>query len=206
MTDFAVVAQKSALINVDMQNVFVAGSPISAPKGLDILKKINKLSSVLRKAGSTIIHTRHVIRQDGSNIGVMGDIMPGVKDGFMNENQKRTKLHPGLEVQGTDIIIEKPRFGAFTNTDLDLILKIREISTVIITGIATNICCETTAREAYGLNYQVLFVSDATCTFDMEGCKEKTLHAATCASLAFGFAEVLDYKKLVCKIQANNTP
>ena len=65
-----------------------------------------------------------------------------------------------------DILLEKPRFGAFHGTDLDLILRNRGIDTVIITGICTNICCETTAREANMRDYKVFFISDATATFN----------------------------------------
>ena len=191
MADFQYQPSRLALINVDMQSVFVHGSPISAPDGLAVLEKVNLISAQCRSSGATVIHTRHVIRPDGSNIGVMGALMPNVCDGFMNRDQERTELYSDLDVQTNDIVVEKPRFGAFTHTDLDLVLRTKGIDTVAVTGIATNICCETTAREAYALNYKVLFIEDATCTFDMEGSTAAELQKTTCSSLAFGFAEVV---------------
>ncbi len=194
MAVFQYEPSKLALINVDMQSVFVHGSPISAPDGLAILENVNRIATQCRSSGSMVIHTRHAIRSDGSNVGVMGVIMPNVCDGFMNRNEERTELYSGLDVQARDIVLEKPRFGAFTYTDLDLILQDNNIDTVAVTGIATNICCETTAREAYALNYKVIFIEDATCTFDMEGSTAAELQKATCSSLAFGFAEVVSSK------------
>ena len=191
MAEFQYQPSRLALINVDMQSVFVHGSPISAPDGLAVLEKVNLISAQCRSSGATVIHTRHVIRPDGSNIGVMGALMPNVCDGFMNRDQERTELYSDLDVQTNDIVVEKPRFGAFTHTDLDLVLRTKGIDTVAVTGIATNICCETTAREAYALNYKVLFIEDATCTFDKEGSTAAELQKATCSSLAFGFAEVV---------------
>lgn len=200
MLDFALSAGRTALINVDMQNVFVHGSPISAPDGLVVLKQVNRLSKAFRQAGATVVHTRHVLRADRSNVGVMGEVMPNVRDGFMSEDAERTQLYPGLEVLPGDIVLKKPRFGAFTATDLDLILRARRIEAVAITGIATNVCCETTAREAYALNYRVLFVSDATCTFDMNGATAAEIQKVTCASLAFGFGQVLTTDALLGKL------
>jgi nicotinamidase-related amidase len=200
MLDFAISASRTALINVDMQNVFVHGSPIAAPDGLVVLKQVNRISKAFRQAGATIVHTRHVLRPDRSNVGVMGEVMPNVRDGFMSEDAERTQLYPGLEVVAGDIVLTKPRFGAFTATDLDLILRARHIEAVVITGIATNICCETTAREAYAHNYRMLFVSDATCTFDMNGATAAEIQKVTCASLSFGFGQVLTTADLLRKL------
>ncbi|MDE0800935.1 MAG: cysteine hydrolase [Rhodospirillaceae bacterium] len=191
MVEFQYEASTLGLINVDMQSVFVHGTPISAPNGLLVLEKVNQITAQCRSNGATVIHTRHVIRPNGSNVGVMGELMPNVFDGFMNSDQERTQLYPELDVEASDIVLDKPRFGAFTHTDLDLILRSKGIDTVAVTGIATNICCETTAREAYALNYKVLFIEDATCTFDMEGSTAGDLQKATCSSLAFGFSEVV---------------
>jgi len=58
----------------------------------------------------------------------------------------------------------KPRFGAFQGTDLELILRSRGIDTVIVTGVATNVCCDTTAREAAVRDFRVFFLSDGTAT------------------------------------------
>ena len=78
MTDFRVVPSKTALINIDMQNCFVEKSPVAAPRGMEILPRINKLAAACRKEGALVIHTVHVVRPDGSNTGVMGEIIPAI--------------------------------------------------------------------------------------------------------------------------------
>ena len=81
--DFAVVPERMALINVDLQNCFVQGYPSSAPDGLALLERINGLAAVCRAAGILVIHTRHVLRPDGSNLGILGEIAPAVKAGLI---------------------------------------------------------------------------------------------------------------------------
>jgi len=92
------------------------------------------------------------------------------------------------------------RFGAFQGTDLELILSSRGIDTIIVTGIATNVCCEKTAREAAVRDFQVFFLSDGTATFDIEDLSAAELQSATCATLALLFAQVLTVDKMIQKI------
>jgi len=81
MVDFAVASERTALINVDMQNCFVEGSPMSAPDGRAVLERINRLAAACRGAGILVIHTSSVFRPDGSNLGVLGEISPPVRRG-----------------------------------------------------------------------------------------------------------------------------
>ena len=148
MTEFKFDPRRTALLNIDMQNCFVENSPVAAPRGREIVPRINKLAEVCRKRGALVIHTLHLVRPDGSNTGVMGVIIPAIAAGLINKGNKQAELHPDIVVGKNDILLEKPRYGAFHGTDLDLILRNRGIDTVIITGICTNVCCETTAREA----------------------------------------------------------
>jgi nicotinamidase-related amidase len=201
--DFAMTPQRLALINIDMQNCFVHGYPTSAPDGLVLLERINQLAAVCRSAGILVIHASHVLRPDGSNLGVLEEIGL-VKAGMINKGTATAALHPGLVVQPEDILLEKPRFGAFYGTDLDLILRTRGIDGVIIAGIATNVCCETTAREAWVRDYRVFFLSDGTTTFDMGGATAAELKKATLATLGFLFAQVLTVDEMVEKIRAGS--
>ena len=123
MVDFAVVPERTALINVDLQNCFVQGYPISAPDGLAVLDRINRLAAACRAAGILVIHTSHVLRPDGSNMGVLGEMAPPVKEGIINKGAESAALHTGLVVDARDILLDKPRFGAFHGTDLELILR-----------------------------------------------------------------------------------
>lgn len=198
--NFTVDPQRMALINVDMQNCFVQDSPIAAPDGLDLLARINQLAAVCRAAGIPVIHTSHVLRPDGSNMGLLAEIAP-VKAGIINRGAPSAALHKDLVVDPCDILLEKPRFGAFYGTDLDMILRTRGIDTVIIAGIATNVCCETTAREAMVRDFRVFFLSDGTTTFGMGDVTGAELQKATLATLGLVFAHIITLDELVEQIQ-----
>ncbi len=201
MTDFSVIPGKIALVNVDMQNCFVENSPIAAPGGVEVLGRINRLIEACRANGVVIIHTAHVVRPDGSNIGVMGEIIPPVNDGVINKGAPSAALHDGLDFQDGDIVLDKPRFGSFHGTDLELILRSQGIDTIIVTGICTNVCCETTAREANVRDFHVFFLSDGTATFGIGDLSADDIQAATCATLGFAFAQVLTIDEMIGKIE-----
>jgi ureidoacrylate peracid hydrolase len=73
MVDFAIVPERIALVNVDMQDCFVHGSPFSAPDGLAVQERINRVAEACREAGLLVVHASHVLRADGSNTGVLGE-------------------------------------------------------------------------------------------------------------------------------------
>jgi nicotinamidase-related amidase len=201
MADFAVVPSRTALINVDMQNCFVHGYSISAPDGLVVLERINRLAAACRSAGVLVIHASIVVRPDGSNLGIMAEFSQPVREGILNKGSESAALHKGLVVDPRDILLDKPRFGAFHGTDLELILRSHGIDTVIVSGVATNICCETTAREAAVRDFHVFFLSDGTATAAMGNVSAEDLQKATCATLGFLFAEVLTVDQMIGKIQ-----
>lgn len=131
--------------------------------------------------------------------------VPPVQAGIIDEGAITAALHSSVKIADADLIVNKPRFGAFYGTDVEINLRSRSIETIIIGGIATNICCDTTAREAHARELQVLFLSDGTATFDMPDCTGKTLRAEdaqrqTLATMAFGFAEVLSVEMAVDKL------
>jgi ureidoacrylate peracid hydrolase len=74
-----------------------------------------------------------------------------------------------------EVVVTKHRYGAFESTDLDLVLRSRGIRTVIMTGVATNVCVETTARQAFLKDYYVVFTSDCSATFS-QAAHDATLH------------------------------
>ena len=201
MVDFAVVPQRTALLNVDMQNCFVEGSPIAAPDGLAILERVNRLAAACRKAGILVIHASIVVRPDRSNLGILAEFSPPVKEGILDKGSESAALHRRLDIDPRDILLDKPRFGAFHGTDLELILRKRGIDTLIISGVATNVCCETSAREAAVRDFRVFFLSDGTATAAMGDASAAELQKATCATLGFLFAQVLTVNEMIRKIE-----
>lgn len=204
MAEFPVIPSKMALINVDMQNAFVEGTPLSAPNGLALLEPVNRLADACRAAGVTVIHTLHVTRADGSNLGTMGELIEPVRAGYIKEGSETAKLHSGVKVGPKDILLYKPRYGSFTGTDLDQVLRSNGIDTIMVTGICTNICCETTAREAGMRDYHVFFLSDGTETFPIGDLSSEDIKKATLATIGLAFAKVVSVDEMIGMIRRNS--
>jgi len=98
---------------------------------------------------------------------------------------KDWELIKAIEPPDGDGILDKNRYSAFHETGLGDSLKSRKIEELVITGVLTNCCCETTARDAFVRDFRVFFVSDATATVDTD------LHLASLKNLAFGFAHIV---------------
>jgi len=197
MANFPVVPARMALVNVDIQNCFVEGS---APDGLIVLDRINLLAGVCRECGIVVFHIRHALPA-GLDPGVLGEIFPIVKKGFLDRDSDTAAFHKELVRDPRDILLEKPHFGAFYDTNLELQLRRRGIDTIIITGIETNVCCETTAREAMVHDFRVFFMSDGTATGGVQGISRDEVQRASLATLGMCFAQVLTVDEMIQKIK-----
>ncbi len=189
-----------------MQNAFVEGSPVSAPEGPQVLERLNHLAGVCHEVGIQVIYTAHVVRPDHSNIGVLGKVVPPVQEGLIDEGSASASLHAGVQVREGDIVLKKPRYHAFHGTDLELILRQKGIDTLIIGGIATNVCAETTAREAMVRDFKVLFLSDGTATFGLPDLgfgpvTAQEVQRVTCSVLSFFFGQVLSVDQVLQKLR-----
>jgi nicotinamidase-related amidase len=191
--DFAVVPERTALINVDLQNCFVDG----APEGSATVERINRLAVACREAGVLVIHTRHVLRSDGSNMGLLAEV-PKIRDGLLSNGAESAALHERVAVDSRDVMLEKPRFGAFQGTDLELILRAHGIDTVIVSGISTPVCCDTTAREAHARDFRVLFLSDGTASTGPDAAR---FQRATLEVLDGLFAQVITVEEVLAKLR-----
>jgi ureidoacrylate peracid hydrolase len=111
-------------------------------------------------------------------------------------------LYLDLNVLPGDPTVRKTRFSALVQgaSDLDAILRGRGIDTLIIVGTATNVCCESTARDAMMLNYKVFFVSDAN------ACRTDEEHNATLAIMMIMFADVRSTDEMIALLQRHATP
>jgi len=170
---------KCALLVVDMQNYFL---PVASP----IVDRVLSIVTACRLRNVRILFTRHGHRDIEKDGGLLlqwwGDcILHGTRD---------WEIMDVLTPSQTDSVIDKNRYSAFFGTGLDEMLRAEGIEELIITGVMTNCCCETTARDAFMRDYRVFFVSDATAAADEE------LHLATLKNMAFAFAHVLDTESL----------
>ncbi|HEY2136677.1 MAG TPA: isochorismatase family cysteine hydrolase, partial [Xanthobacteraceae bacterium] len=174
-------AGRAALVVVDMQNYFCAeGFPAEVPLSRAIVPNINRLAAAMRAAGGTVAwvqtdsaealtrwgnHHRHMLTPERVEKRLAGLAVDA--DGF--------KLFGDLEALPVDLRIRKVTYSAFMpgSSDIDGELKGRGIDTVLIAGTATNVCCESSARDAMLRDYRVIMLSDGNATWTDEE------HAAT---------------------------
>lgn len=100
------------------------------------------------------------------------------------------ELLPDISRRDGDRVVEKNTYSAFAGTGLEEMLKVMRVEEVIVTGVMTNLCCETTAREAFVRGFRVFFSTDAT------GASNSDVHESTLKNMAYGFAYLVDCLKL----------
>jgi nicotinamidase-related amidase len=180
--------QKTALLVVDMQKFFLdPESPTFTCGGLAILPRVKKLLGVFRDKGLPVIYTQHVHHPDHLDSGIMGWWW----EGMCIEGSPESEIHPDIAPCPPEKVIPKHRYSAFYNTDLETVLRVLKIEDVVIAGVMTNMCCESTARDAYYRDYRVFFPADGT------GSINEEMHLASLFSLAFGFAHVTTVQSLI---------
>ncbi len=155
---FTINAKSSALVLIDLQRGITAmqTQPITAN---EVIASANKLIDALHAKQSLVIFVRVNSSPDGKNMLRPEADEPMTRSGKMPGDW--AEIVPELNKQENDLLITKHQWGAFYGTELDLELRRRGITTVILGGIATNYGVESTARDAYERAYQIVFASDA---------------------------------------------
>ena len=186
---------KSALVVIDMQNTFLRpGAPVEVPKGRDIVSNINRLSAAVRELGVQVIWVTHA----NSSSGGKSD-WPGFFDNFVaDEVRSKTiaglepgaegqQIWPELEVALTDAKIFKNRYSALISgaSSLERQLRSQGIDTIMIAGTKTNVCCESTARDAMMLDFKTVMLSDCCAALSDEE------HRATLETFIQQFGDVM---------------
>jgi ureidoacrylate peracid hydrolase len=186
---------KTALVVIDLQNAFMLpGMPVEVPTAREIVPNVNKLAAATRAAGGTVVWVKMCLEGqseawrvffDGDpRRATLSELTPGAR-GF--------ELHADLDMRSEDAIVVKKRFSAFIqgSSDIDRHLRDAGIDTVVIVGTLTNVCCESSARDAMMLNYRLVFVSDANAALsDAE-------HNATLASILRVFGDVATTNEVI---------
>jgi ureidoacrylate peracid hydrolase len=171
--------ERAALLVIDMQRFFLdPDSPTFTCGGLAVLPNVKRLIGAFRAAGRPVIYTRHVHHPDGMDAGIMGWWWKGM----CREGTPESEIPEEIAPRPGEKVILKHRYSAFYNTDLETILRCLKIEDLVIAGIMTNMCCESTARDAYYRDYRLFFPADAT------GSVNEQMHLASLLNLAWGFA------------------
>ena len=170
--------KKTALVVVDMQNAFmmpgVAHAP--CPMAIEIVPNINRLAQAVRDSGGTVIwikttFTEETLESWSSLYGMVGPQRTAKRAEALTFDSKGHELWAELDVRPEDHIVEKLRFSAFIqgSSNLAEFLRVRGLDTVLITGTVTNVCCESTARDAMMLNFKTVMVHRRQCRGDRRG-------------------------------------
>lgn len=167
---------RTAVVNIDMQHYFITeGFQAGCPMALEIIPALNRLNDEFRRLGGLSVWIQTSASPAAiKDWGVYGELQSTEswdrRSTELAEDHEGFLLHPDLDVRDEDLKIIKTRFSAFIAgaSDLDRELKQRGIDTVLITGVATGVCCESTARDGMMMNYRVIMVSDALAAMSIE--------------------------------------
>lgn len=196
---------KTALIVIDMQNYFMeVGMAAEVPTAREIVPNINKLASKLRKAGGQVAWVISTFDEDTfKNWSVIKQLFSQSRCDAMIENLKTGAkghaLWSEFNLEDQDWTIDKNRFSAFIqgSSNLEQRLKEADIDTLIITGTLTDVCCESSARDAMMLNFRPIMISDANAA----ACDED--HNNALNAMARLFADVLNTDQMLARLEKN---
>jgi ureidoacrylate peracid hydrolase len=182
---------RTAHLVIDMQNGFVEeGAPVEVPMARTISPNINRISAAIRAAGGLNVFVQYTTPDDVDDcwsimMTRLGGLSTAHREGF-RPGAHHWQLWPELEVLEGDLVLPKGRFSAFTpgTSPVKEALQAAAIDTVIVTGTLTNVCCESTARDAMQHNYRVIMAADANAALSDEE------HAGALNSLGFAFADI----------------
>ncbi len=184
---------RTALLVIDLQNGFCHQEGSFATLGLDsaalaaAVPGSKRLVAAAREAGIPVIYTRFVYRPDYRDGGVLtSEIMPALAESrSLEAGTWDAELLDELDVRPEDEIIEKNRYSAFYGTRLEPALTSMGIRDLILCGVTTNMCVETTARDAGQRDYRTFVVGDAC------GELEAVRHDTALVTIGFGFGWVI---------------
>lgn len=197
---------KTALVVVDMQNYFMT-EPYQAacPVAQEVVPNVNRLADAVRKAGGKVVWIQNLAPWQSVDSWSMAQerYTEDKRLARMEAMQKDAhgfQLWPDLDVRDDDERVIKRRYSAFIqgSSDIENVLKDNGIETIIVTGVATNVCCESTARDAMMLNYRSLMVSDGCATSTDEE------HAATLGNFYLYFGDVQATDEIVARLEASD--
>ncbi|MXO65022.1 cysteine hydrolase [Altericroceibacterium endophyticum] len=190
---------RSALVVIDMQRVFMdADQPFGNVHAMDIITPVNTLADAMRAAGGRVIWTRETVSDDPKLAMPewqydLSDPVIAAAVNTMRAGTAAHAIHPAMNVAATDITLDKYRYSAFAcpAAALETTLSEGDFDMVIIAGTLTNVCCDSTARDANMRGYKVIAASDAMATLSDEE------HNAALLNLRLNFADVKSVSEII---------
>lgn len=192
--------RKTALLVIDMQNFYVG----EIPSVLAIIPNINRLAARMRELGGLVVWVGMSAGQDGeSRWHIYHDNFFTPERGA-NHRDQLSPGHPGhafhrdLQIEPGDATVYKSRFSPFIPgaSNIEDVLRVRGIENLIVAGTATNMCCESAARDAMMLDYKVVMVADAN------GARYDDDHLAGLTSFYQSFGDVRTTAEVIDQLLA----
>lgn len=196
---------KTALVVVDMQHYFMS-EPYQAacPIAQEIVPNVNRLAEAIRKAGGKVVWIQNLAPwQSLESWRTAQERYTEEKRIARMEAMQRDahgfQLWPELDVRDEDERVIKRRYSAFIqgSSNIENVLRDNGVETIIVTGVATNVCCESTARDAMMLNYRTMMVADGCATATDEE------HAATLGNFYLYFGDVQTTDDIIARLEAS---
>ena len=186
--------ERTALVVIDMQKAFCANDGSLAGAGIDISNLVGvavpcrELLDSARQAGVPVIFTRYVYRADYADGGVViRYLLPQLKDiNSLAEGTEDIEIIDLLAPVEGEFVIDKNRPSAFYATNIEPILNGLNVNSLVVCGVTTNVCVESTVRDASQRDYKVFVVKDAT------GEIEQLRFDGAIAGMAWMFAKIVE--------------
>jgi len=168
--------ERAGLLVLDMQRYFLEkDSHAYVPSAEAILPRARELAATFAARGRPVVFTRHLNTEEDA-----GQMARWWGELLKRENPL-SELAPELDTE-LGIVIEKSQYDAFYGTELEKLLREKNVEQLVICGVMVHLCCETTARSGFCRGFEVFFVVDGTATYN------ERFHRATLLNLAHGFA------------------
>jgi ureidoacrylate peracid hydrolase len=198
--------RKTALIVVDLQNGFMVEEVAAAyvPVAVEIVPNVNRLAAAVRRTGGKVFWIKQTVDANSQVAWSewLAMMNPPTRQNLVNNlapGSRGHEIYPDLEVKPDDEVVLKYRFSAFVQgaSDLPQRLRAQGYDTVLITGTVTNVCCESSARDAMMLNFKTIMVSDGN------AARTDEEHNATLSTFLAIFGDVMDTDFLIERLEAN---
>src|SRR5271157_4828037 len=192
--------RRAALVVIDLQHAFMNDAIDFAvvPAARDIVPAVNRLAAAVRETGGGVFwikmtHDERCLTEWSIAHEMVTPEMRQKRIAALTEGTLGYELWPSLEVRPEDEIVKKYRYSAFLPGTSDLPARLRErgFDTVLITGTVTNVCCESSARDANMMNFRTIMVSDGN------AASTQAEHDASLTAFYNTFCDVMDTDMII---------
>ncbi len=196
--------RRTALVVVDMQNAFMMPGVAHSlcPMAKEIVPNINRLAAALRESGGRVVWVRttftdEVLREWSTYFDMVTPEHTRKRIEALTSGSTGHAFWAELDIRAEDLAVDKTRFSAFIqgSSNLNELLRGRGVDTVLVTGTVTNVCCESTARDAMMLNFRTVMVSDGNAAVtDAE-------HNASLIAFYLTFGDVMSTDEVIASLR-----